>query len=142
METKLKGVTFTVIGEPCGKGRPRFTATGSPYTPAKTTNYEALVKVMYQDAAKGQRFGDCPLRMRIDAYYSIPASASQKKKAQMRYGILRPCKKPDADNVLKIVADALNKIAYHDDAQIVEATVRKMYADEPRAVVEIEEVTT
>lgn len=133
-------IKFIIPGEPCGKGRPRFTQTGRAYTPAKTSNYEALVKVMYQEAAKGARFADVPLRMRIDACYSIPASASQKKKAQMRYGILRPTKKPDADNVLKIVADALNKIAYPDDAQIVEAIIRKVYADEPRVYVMIEEV--
>lgn len=34
--------------------------------------------------------------------------------------------KPDADNVLKLVLDALNGVAYEDDAQVVQACVRKM----------------
>lgn len=133
-------ISFIIPGEPCGKGRPRFTAGGRAYTPAKTANYETLVKWYYQQSAKGFRFTDKPLKMMVTAYFQIPASASTKKKAEMRYGFIRPTKKPDWDNIGKIIADALNGVAYPDDAQIVEATVRKFYADDPRVEVEIEEV--
>lgn len=37
----------------------------------------------------------------------------------------------------KIIADALNKIAYHDDTQIVDCQVRKFYSDDPRVEVRI-----
>lgn len=135
-------VTFEIPGEPCGKGRPRFTAGGRAYTPAKTAHYENLVKVEYERQCGGHRFGDGPLRMEIVAYYQIPASASKTQKALMREGMRRPTKKPDADNILKIVADALNQLAYPDDAQIVSAAVTKSYAadDRPCVVVMIEEV--
>lgn len=39
------------------------------------------------------------------------------------------------DNCIKIIADALNKIAYHDDTQIVDCQVRKFYSDDPRVEV-------
>jgi Holliday junction resolvase RusA-like endonuclease len=134
-------VTFEIPGEPCGKGRPRFTAGGRAYTPAKTAHYENLVKLEYERQC-GHRFEDVPLRMEIVAYFTIPASASKAKKTLMREGMRRPTKKPDADNILKIIADALNQLAYPDDAQIVSASVTKVYAadDKPCVLVMIEEV--
>jgi Holliday junction resolvase RusA-like endonuclease len=48
---------------------------------------------------------------------------------------MKPTTKPDTDNIAKICLDALNGIAYHDDAQIVELQVSKLYSDEPRVVV-------
>ena len=75
--------------------------------------------------------------MEITAFYSIPKSTSRKRAALMREGLIRPAKKPDFDNVAKVICDALNKIAYYDDAQIVEAAFAKFYADEPRVVVRL-----
>ena len=43
-------------------------------------------------------------------------------------GSILPTKKPDGDNVEKAVADALNKVAYLDDSQIIEAKWQKIYA--------------
>ena len=59
----------------------------------------------------------------------------------MESGITLPTKKPDCDNIAKIVLDALNGIAYHDDAQVAELTVIKTYSRAPRVLVEITEVT-
>ena len=82
-----------------------------------------------------------PLQMEVTAYYSIPQSASKKKAEMMRECKLFPTKKPDCDNVLKIIADALNGIAYKDDSQIVVGIVRKVYADVPKVVVGITSMT-
>ena len=50
-------------------------------------------------------------------------------------------KKPDSDNVAKIVLDSLNKIAYDDDKQVVELTVLKRWTfDNERIEFEVEEV--
>ena len=54
-------------------------------------------------------------------------------------GLIRPTKKPDWDNIGKVVCDALNGIAYRDDAQIVDSMVRKFYGEVPRVVVIIRE---
>ena len=57
----------------------------------------------------------------------------------MEEGKIRPTKKPDFDNIGKIVCDSLNKRAYNDDAQVVDAQVRKFYSRNPRVVVTIQE---
>lgn len=41
-----------------------------------------------------------------------------------------PCKKPDADNIAKVICDALNKVAYGDDTQICELEVHKRYTEQ------------
>ena len=51
-----------------------------------------------------------------------------------------PLKKPDVDNVAKIILDALNGIAYRDDKQVVELYVKKSYAGESGVGVTISEV--
>lgn len=130
---------FTIMGEPCGKARPRVVRNNGisrSYTPEKTTNYEALVKMIYRQQ-HGTYIVDGPVRVRIAAYYSVPRSASKRKAQAMRGGALRPTKKPDCDNIAKIICDALNGIAFKDDAQVSQLYVEKWYADEPRVEVEI-----
>lgn len=138
-------VKFTVLGEPAGKGRPRFRSVGSfvqTYTPEKTANYENLVKLEYRRQCGDYRFpDDTPLDMRIMAYYGIPKSASKKKRKEMLEWRIRPLKKSDWDNIGKIIADSLNEIAYKDDVQIVDGQVRKFYSDQPRVVVTIQEAS-
>lgn len=135
----LENVRVTIIGEPCGKGRPRFARNGATYTPQKTVNYETLVQVEYRVQTACKRF-EGPVKMTITAYYGIPKSAPKQRKSLMEMNRVRPIKKPDIDNVAKIICDALNGYAYHDDTQVVELRAVKLYGD-PRVVVEIEEVT-
>lgn len=139
MDSKIvreANMEFTVQGEPTAKGRPRITKWGA-HTPEKTVLYENLIKTEYRLANGEMHEGQ--LVMNIKAYFSIPKSASKKKHDQMVSGEIRPTKKPDADNILKVVADALNKIAYDDDSQIVKATISKYYSDLPRVEIEIKE---
>lgn len=131
-------IVFTVLGEPVGKARQRVTRFGT-YTPEATTMYENLIKTEYRRQCRDHRFDDKqPLRMEIRAEYLIPATASKVKRAAMLRGEIRPMKKPDWDNVGKVVSDALNKLAYRDDTQIVDCTVRKFYSDRPRITVSLD----
>ena len=145
----MKKVSFVVPGPPVGKGRPRFgvrrSKDGGAYvsvrTPDKTVIYENQVKLEYREQTGGFKFPDgAMLEIEIEAYFSIPKSASKKKRAEMLTGDIRPTKKPDMDNVLKAIADALNGIAYHDDSQIVRAVVDKFYDAAPRAIITISEI--
>lgn len=125
-------VNFTITGKPTGKGRPRFSYKHT-YTPAKTVAYEKSVKKAYKNK---YYFGEnTPLGVKILAYYEIPKSSTKKNRFLMLLNKLRPTKKPDVDNIIKIVLDSLNKIAYKDDAQIVECTILKFYSEEPRVEV-------
>jgi Holliday junction resolvase RusA-like endonuclease len=113
------------------------------HTPKETAVYENLIRLEYERQCGNQRFEDNDmLDLRILAYYAIPKSASMKKKKAMEDGVVRPAKKRDADNVLKVVADSLNQLAYRDDAQIVDTQIRKYYSHKPRLEVMIQNVAT
>jgi len=134
--------TFTIPGEPMGKQRPKFARAGQytmTYTPTKTMNYETLVKEMYV-ISKGQYYENQQLKINVKAYFSIPKSKSKKVQEAMKNGWIRPVKTPDCDNILKIICDALNGIAYQDDKQIIEANISKWYSDKPRVEVSLTEV--
>lgn len=136
-------VKFTIMGTPKGKGRPRFQRIGNytkVSTPPDTVNYENLVKLEYEYQCKKYYFGEGELGMNLVCYYPIAKSTSKKKKTEMLNRTIRPTKKPDCDNVLKIVADSLNQIAYKDDSQIVETNVKKYFAEIPRVEVEIYDI--
>ena len=130
---------FVIEGEPKGKGRPRFNSnSGFAYTPENTVMYENLIKMSYRQECNEPMYEKgVPLVVQITAFYSIPQSASRTKRQNMLFEKIRPTKKPDIDNLCKVVMDSLNKIAYHDDAQVVKATVSKFYSDYPRVFVQI-----
>lgn len=134
---------FKIPGPPQGKARARTfynpkLGRSQSITPEKTVLYENRIKQCYQTQCDGVRFGDDePLCVSITANFEPPKSTSKKKREQMLNGELIPTKKPDADNIAKVVCDALNGIAYRDDAQIVKLTIKKRYAKEACVFVQI-----
>ena len=138
---KPEYIDFTIPGEPRGKGRPRFSRAGNyvrTYTPEQTASYENLIKVEYQNKYGSFIYDrETPLNMAVYAYYAIPKSTSKKRRKMMLEGEIRPMKKPDADNILKVIADALNGVAYPDDVQIVSVGVNRHYSEAPRVQVVI-----
>lgn len=134
--------TFTVHGIPVGKGRPKFRTVGAyvqAYTPEKTVNYETLVKLAYRQEFAGKPMLDGQIKAKIDAYFPIPKSTSKHSRALMQLGVIRHTKKPDADNVIKCICDALNGIAYQDDSAICSIEFHKKYDDVPRAEITLED---
>lgn len=134
-------IEFTIPGEPQGKARARtvrnrHTGASMSYTPAKTTSYEALVQHYYQQAGGGYT-EDGTFAVDITAGYGMPKSMSKRKRAEAEAGALLPTKKPDLDNIAKLVCDALNGVAWKDDSAVVELTVRKVYAAQPGVRVRI-----
>lgn len=127
---------FTVEGEPRGKQRPRLTKSGIVYTPSETTRYEKSVKAAYLIAGGRKITG--PVKVTVWAFMKIPESKSAKAREQMRGEYAT--KKPDIDNILKIILDGLNGVAYDDDKQVVQATVYKGYRPEPSVSVDVEAV--
>lgn len=138
----MKRLTFIVPGEPVGKGRPKFSTRGGfvkTYTPDKTREYEKLVRTCYQGQCGDEFIGyfepQEPVYVTIVAYYPIPKSATKKRHAEMQADVLLPTKKPDLDNVVKSITDALNAYAWHDDSQIVSVTAEKHYSEDPHVAV-------
>ena len=122
-------ICFEVPGDPQGKARPRILRNGRAYTPKKTAEYEKAIRTAYQKA--GGQLTEHPVRVMIFASFGIPKSTTKAKRARMLIGELLPTKKPDLDNIAKAVCDALNGIAYKDDAQVCSLVVEKHYKAEP-----------
>lgn len=133
-------VRFTIPGVPVPKARPRV-VRGHAFTPKKTKDYEVLVKDVY-NLTVGEYLGDSAIVATIDLYFPIPESYSKSKKRRIEDGEIKHTKRPDVDNCAKAILDALNEVAYRDDAQIVESRITKHYAvdGDVRADVILEEV--
>ena len=78
------------------------------------------------------------VKVEVIEYRKIPKSWSKIKQMAARANKIRPVSRPDTDNILKIVKDALNGVLWKDDAQVVSDKVEKFYSQEPRLVVSVE----
>lgn len=137
---KITTVQFVVLTDPAGKGRPKFARRGKhvvAYTPAKTLSKEQEIA----EAAK-QEMGDrVPFQNECECVFSfflpIPKSISIKNKKKMNDGNIYHTKKPDLDNLSKLVLDAMNGIVYKDDSQVWSICMNKWYSDQPRIEVTV-----
>jgi len=115
-------VAFTIPGEPVafarsgGNGKVRF-------TPKRQRDFMALVRLAAHKAMDGAQPLAGPVELTIRATYPVPQSWPKKRAALARWRT----SKPDADNLAKIVADAMNAIVFADDAQVASLTVQKVY---------------
>ena len=131
-------VELIIPGNPMAKGRPRWSRHGT-YTPEKTVAYETLIKELFVIKYPNFKPLEGSLSLNVIAQFSIPKSASKKKRAEMLAGKIRPSGRPDIDNIIKIFADGLNGLAYRDDAQISMVSARKVYGEMPQVWITISE---
>lgn len=129
-----------IPGEPQGKGRLRHRVVrskanpmgyASGYTPEKTRLYQDLIATAARMAYRGEPLSG-PVYLHVIAFKTIPKSFSRVKRQAALAGHLRPVTKPDWDNFGKVASDALNTIAFKDDAQVADAFIQKYYSDKPR----------
>lgn len=131
---------FEMIGEPVGKARPRMnTRTGRAYTPTNTKLYEYSLRQWFIREYPYFVPIESKVKVTIIAYFGIPKSTSKKKAAEMIVGNISPTKKPDADNIIKIVLDAMNNFAFKDDTQVTKLEIEKKYDKAPRIYIKVEE---
>ena len=119
-----------------GKERVRITRAGHAYTPERTVNFEARLAYAAQQAMGQRALFDGPLMVAVEAFMPVAKSKPNRYRTAALAGQIRPTKKPDWDNVGKML-DALNLIVWTDDAQIVDGRVIKWYSDRPRLVVSV-----
>lgn len=134
-----RDMALIFFGDPVGKARPRFTRGGHCYTPAATAQYERQLRAEWRAANPGEPLQGA-VAVAIHAYYAIPESATVRNRERMMYGELAPLKKPDLDNIVKIVLDALNGVAFADDKQVISISAGKHYSADPRVEVYVTEV--
>lgn len=130
MQSGRPDIDLTVPGEPKGKARARFNRqTGQVFTPTASMRAEHRIQIEWISA--GRPIVEGPLRIEVDVVMRRPQNHWRKNGELTAAGerLPRPTKKPDWDNVGKLVADALNGNAYRDDCQIVEAHTSKRWAE-------------
>jgi len=114
--------TFTVQGEPISKSRARFTKRGSKmvsYTPQKTLDGEKAMAAAYLAAAGRQPLDD-------EATYAVHA-----------HFINGTRQRRDVDNMVKLILDGLNEVAWPDDNQVTEIAARKSWGAKTEARTEV-----
>jgi len=121
-------------GDPIPQKRPKFHRIGnfvSTYDPSSQDKKELQKQLLGQ---KIEYYKEGALEFILKAYMKIPRM-SQKKHNQ----IINTwhCKKPDADNILKLYQDLLEEVCYKNDGQIARHIVEKIYSDNPRVEIEI-----
>ena len=128
--------TFTVLGAPVAWARAGKNGKRHFTKPRQAAHMDAI-KWAAREAGVAQFQG--PVRLTIWATFPVPVSCTKLEAARR---MASPhTMKPDADNVAKLVKDALNGVAYADDAQVSELTVRKVWGHEGRTVITVEKAT-
>lgn len=120
---------FEVTGKIPRKERARFGA-GRTYTPRQTAHAEEWVRLSAMQA--GVALIEGPVALDLTALVAVPASWSKRKRATALAGGAWCARKPDLDNVAKLVGDALNGIAWADDSQIARITAERRWACDGR----------
>jgi Holliday junction resolvase RusA-like endonuclease len=123
-------IAFVIPGRIRGKGRPRARvrsiggrAFAHMHTDAKTRSAETMVRDFAALAMRGRNLLDGPLALEITIHVSIPQSWSKRARLAAKW----VTGKPDPDNAIKLIADALNGIVYRDDTQIARIIFARMY---------------
>ena len=128
-------IAFTIFGKPFAKKRSRFSRkTARAFNPHENTVAEnslgAVAAIHFPKPFTG------PVKLEIIATFAIPASWSKAKKAALAYR--HHTQKPDCDNIGKWVCDGLNRIAWADDCQVAEITVRKSWGPNDQTTIFVE----
>jgi|SRR5690606_31633029 len=133
-------IEFVVYGEPLAQGRPRATSVNGHvrmYDPKKSRDYKNYIRLAASEYAPDKLL-EGPIALELRVYRPIPKSFSRRKTELAENGDIRPTTKPDVDNYVKSVKDALKNVIWKDDSQVVRILVEKFYSQKPRIEIVIE----
>jgi len=141
MNDKL--IEFAVYGDPVALKRHRTVKTKSGqninYDPSSSDKNTFAWKAIAQH--KPKKPFDEAIRVRFIFYMPRPKSHFGTGKNKSKLKASAPAlhtSKPDLDNLVKFVKDALNKIYWKDDSVISSLIARKQYTDDiPKTVITI-----
>ena len=111
--------------EPFGKARPRVTR-GNTYMPHEYTRARDTLRLMFGAVTVAP-----PWVLKVTAVRAMPASWSKRRRGEMAGTWC--VSKPDADNIVGAVMDAL----FEDDAAVVEVACRKVWGPSPELRIEV-----
>lgn len=109
-------VTFNIPGRVRGQGRPRSLRNGRTYKAREDRAWEKHVADCYRTACPVRpgttTFGSAPVEVSLHIFPALPKSTPKRVEEDDK-----PVK-PDIDNVIKGILDALNGVAWEDDCQV------------------------
>ena len=119
--TMSQGILLTYKCDPVPAPRPRTSFTsGHHYMPKAYKSFITMLKYSTKrQLASDWRIIGGPCAIEIEFGMRRPKTVKREW----------PCVKPDVDNLTKSVLDAMNKIVFEDDGQVIELMVRKVYAE-------------
>jgi Holliday junction resolvase RusA-like endonuclease len=130
-------IKFTIPGEPLALQRARH-GKGNTYDTKANKAAKQKIRLIGNTAMRGcSKPYEGAIKLTILFIHAWPKSYSQKRKNQSNgfYKIT----KSDIDNQIKLVMDALNGIAWKDDAQVSVIHAEKVHMDrDPCTMVTIE----
>lgn len=136
-------IKFTVYGEPVAQGRAKaaiVAGRATVYDPKPSRDYKRDIKAVAQNHVPDKLLTG-PLVLELKVFRPIPKSFSKAKRVLALSGDLLPTTKPDLKNYVAGVEDALEKMIYDNDSQIVSyGDTGKYYGDPPRIEVSVKEV--
>lgn len=142
----LHRVRLDVPGLPIAQPRQRTTKTGFNYTPTRhpSNQWKATVALAWQQS--GQR-GPLTGAVCLWVEFVLPRPRTRPQKVPATVWKLASWvlhrSRPDLDNLVKSVKDALNGLAWSDDSQVAQLHAGKRYAgrdEAPHALLTIEVV--
>lgn len=104
---------------PVAKARPRFTRNGRTYTPKSTRQAEESLAYIARLVRQLSHPWEGEVSLQIQVYLTRPKSSKRPS----------PTVKPDLDNYIKLVCDALNGIVWRDDSQVTQVSASKTYCE-------------
>lgn len=130
----MSSLTIIIPGRPCAWQRARSNGKVRFDSPEQARNKLTIGQIGAL-AMSGKPPFDGPLEVIVSCFWPWPKAMSEKKRK--RYGAQFHVARPDGDNVMKLLGDALNGIVWRDDAQICTHQVTKRYAETPQTVVRV-----
>jgi len=135
-------IMFSVPGRPKPWSRRVVNRrTGASFIPREVESYKSLVRDAFYAAVEGQpteMLHDGPVTVMVHAFFPIPKSRPRWWRERAEIDRMPMTGRPDGDNVLKMILDALNSVAYGDDRQVYRVEIAKRYSPRPRCDVRIE----
>lgn len=138
---------FTDDGVPRAKGRARAVPGQHPdgelfvrlVTPSDTRAAENAIRAAFRARFPEHRPWTGPVLLRFTAVFETPKSFNRALKEAAKRGTLMATRKPDKDNIEKLIVDALNGVCFVDDAQVMGGGMKR-YGSPARLEVSFEKL--
>lgn len=141
----MKTITIEVTGDPVAKGRPRVAVIkgrARMYTPAATRSWENDARQLARIEMGGDAPLEGPLKVTVDAVFAPPESWPAWRRKLLAEGEAVWCASAkDIDNICKAICDAMNRVVWLDDKQIVDLRASKTFGLRPMVRATVQPLT-